>query len=136
MYKFNSIKARDIQQGLENEKKIFDVIKEKWNISQLTKTSEFYELDFVDENNVYYEVKSRTNNYNKYPTTMIGLNKIEFIKNNNLECIFVFAFTDGNYYYKYNKDDEIIINNGGRKDRGKIEYKPYAYIPINKLIKI
>ena len=136
MSKLNSRKLQDLQQGETAEQMIFNVIRNKWNIKHLKKTENFHTLDFIDENNNFYEIKSRNNNYNKYPTTMIGLNKIEYIDKNNLNCIFIFSFTDGNYYYQYNKEDNFEISKGGRNDRGRPEYKQYIYIPIEKLNKI
>ena len=136
MSKFNSRKLQDLKQGETAEQMIFNVIKNKWNINHLKKTENFHTLDFIDENNNFYEIKSRNNNYNKYATTMIGLNKIEYINKNNLNCIFIFSFTDGNYYYQYNKEDNFEISKGGRNDRGRPEYKQYIFIPIDKLNKI
>lgn len=131
----NIRKLQDIQQGTEKEIELFDVIKNKFDIKILTKTKRYHPLDFVDENKKYYEVKSRNCNHNTYTTTMIGLNKIEYIKAKNLECTFIFSFTDGNYYYCYNCDDELTTTKGGRKDRGRPEFKQYVYIPISKLNK-
>ena len=136
MSKLNYRKLQDLQQGETAEQMIFNVIKNKWNIKNLKKNESFHTLDFIDENNNFYEIKSRNNNYNKYPTTMIGLNKIEYINKNNLNCIFIFSFTDGNYYYQYNKEDNFEISKGGRNDRGRPEYKQYIFIPIEKLNKI
>ena len=136
MIKYNSVHAHDVRKSIEKEKEFFNIIKDKWNIKELKQTKPFDILDYVDDNNIYYELKSRNCKYNKYPTTMIGKNKINHIIENNLKCIFIFSFEDGNYYYEYNQLDELIIDKGGRNDRGFPEYKQYCYIPITKLIKI
>ena len=79
--------------------------------------------------------KNKYIKHNKYKTTMIGYNKyLEAQKHKTV--YFIFSFEDGDYYYKYNKDDKFEIAIGGRCDRNKAEYKDYVYIPITKLIKI
>jgi hypothetical protein len=88
-------------------------------------------------NNKYFEIKSRRFNHNKYKTTMIGKNKIDFAnKYPDNTFYFVFVFEDGIYYYKYNIEDKLTSAIGGRWDRGIDELKKYIYIPINYLIKI
>jgi hypothetical protein len=46
----------------------------------------------------YYEVKSRQNKYDAFPTTIIGANKV-FSDNQ----IFIFNFLDGIYYIQYDE---------------------------------
>ena len=88
------------------------------------------------------ELKSRRNEKNKYPDTMIGLNKITCAINeyDTKKFIFAFNFIDGLYYYEFNKDDmangNIRKGTGGRCDRGKAEYSQYCYIKNDILIKI
>ena len=72
---------------------------------------------------------------------MIGSNKIEYAMNSNKSVIFCFLFTDGLFYYKFDKNDVINkrlrIGSGGRCDRNINEYKnDYFYIPIDLLIKV
>ena len=67
---------------------------------------------------------------------MIGKNKIDFGCHSEKDIYFVFKFTDGLFYYKYNCNDVLENGMGGRSDRGKQEYKPYVYIDINLLTKI
>lgn len=104
----------------------------------LNKTPKNFVFDFKDNNGTYYEIKSRNNYHNKYPTTMVGHNKLLFADRLNKPVYFVFKFTDGIYYYEYDKSkiNELQISKGGRCDRGKQEYKQYAYIPIELLKKI
>ena len=130
MNKFNEDKIY----GDNSEKNIIDCI-EKYFDTEITKTTDYYHLmDFYDDNN-YYEIKSRRNKYNQYPTTMIGYNKILYAQKSNNDVSFIFSFIDGNYYCKYNKWDKFNINMGGRDDRGKEEFKKYFYIPIENLTK-
>jgi len=129
----NYIKQNDLLMGDMNEELIQIEFKDKFNID-LTKSSKFDIMDYTDEsNNIYVEIKSRNFKYNKYPTTMIGLNKLEFAKDCKKVCYFIFSFTDGNYYYKYDSKDSFDVKYTGRTDRGYIEYKKHCFIPIYKL---
>jgi len=128
-------KLLDLNNGYNNEKIIKPILEKTFKIN-LKKLDNYHIFDFIDENGCYYEVKSRNCNSYTYNTTMIGYNKIEEIKRLNCECYFIFMFQDGNYYYKYNSDNDFIICDGGRCDRGKKEIKKYCYIPVYDLNEI
>ena len=124
----------DKKYGDNSENYIIDCIEKHFDTKR-TKTYGYYDLmDFYDDDN-YYEIKSRRNKYNQYPTTMIGYNEILYAQKSIKDVYFIFSFTDGNYYYKYDKNDNFNINLGGRDDRGKEEFKKYFYIPIENLTK-
>jgi len=55
------------------------------------------------ETNTHYEIKARRCAMNSYPTTIIPYSKIAK-KEEKDNLIFVFLFTDGLYYIKYNQD--------------------------------
>jgi hypothetical protein len=129
-------RIEDIKFGDLNELKSEQYIKEYFKQESLIKLSKFHQFDY-EGNDAFFEIKSRRNLSKKYPTTMIGYNKIELaMKTNDKDVYFIFEFIDGSYYYKFNKDDEHIIKKGGRSDRGRFEYKLYCYINVDKLIKI
>lgn len=127
----------DTNYGLEMEKQYFDLLKNKFDKTLLPTQSKYDLFDFIGDN-CYIELKARKNEYNKYKDTMIGCNKLLFARNCGKDCYFVFAFTDGLYYYKFDKMDYdtgvIRSAYGGRDDRGIDEKKPYCYISI-KLLK-
>jgi hypothetical protein len=127
---------QDIIIGQLNEDYSIEIIKDFLDITHLKKLDKFDTFDFFnDEKEIFFEIKSRRIKHNKYPTTMIGYNKI--LEARKYETVyFIFIFEDGNYYYKFDENDNFKINIGGRNDRGKAEYKKYCYIPINKLKKI
>jgi hypothetical protein len=126
----------DINFGDLNEKKSEQYIKEYFKQESLIKLPKNHQFDYAGSDS-FFEIKSRRNLSKKYPTTMIGYNKIELaMKTNDKDVYFIFEFIDGSYYYKFNKDDEHIIKKGGRSDRGRFEYKLYCFISIDKLIKI
>tara|TARA_R110001632_G_scaffold202615_3_gene325781 strand:- start:215 stop:679 length:465 start_codon:yes stop_codon:yes gene_type:complete len=77
------------------------------------------------------ELKSRNNEYSKYPTTMIGENKLLNHKEDK-KYRYYFLFTDGLYRWKYNKD-QYTVKKAGRFDRGGAEVKRHAFIKIEDL---
>ena len=91
---------------------------------------------YSEESKIYLELKSRRNTKNKYPTTMVGYNKI--VEANKLirdgyTIFFAFQFTDKLCFYKYTDENENWIQKGGRVDRGRPEIKKYYFIPISSL---
>ena len=131
----NKQKVDDLLMGSKNEDYAADIIKNYLNLKDLNKLEKYDPFDFYNkEKDIYFEVKSRRVNHNKYETTMIGYNKIIEAKKHKT-VYFIFIFNDGNYYYKFNSVDNFDISIGGRCDRNKSEYKDYYYIPISKLIK-
>jgi hypothetical protein len=124
----------DYNTGSIHEKVMLPKLIEYFNDATLQLTSKTCIFDFKGDNK-FIELKKRTFNSDKYPDTMIGLNKIEYCKGKEAECYFVFSFTDGDYIYRYNDTDQLNYRSGGRRDRGYNEYKSYCYIPINLLKK-
>jgi hypothetical protein len=84
---------------------------------------------------VLVELKSRTNASEKYPTTMVGLSKVQFAQNCRGKYYFVFKFTDGAEYIRYREETfrQFTTGIGGRSDRGKVESNTYVYIPVDAL---
>ena len=96
-----------------------------------------YDIYDYKGSNKFIELKSRNNKMNAYDKTMIGYNKILKAASIDEDVYFFFWFTDGIYFYKYNKDDKLEVKISGRFDRvcsGELNY--YAYIPINLLQRI
>ena len=123
--------------GIEKETQFLPVAKKYFNDESIYKLDKHNIFDFQGDNK-FIELKSRNNEKNKYLTTMIGLNKL--IKASELEedVYFFFWFTDGIYYWKYDKNNNFEIKKGycSRKDRGRNEINDYAFIPVNILQKI
>lgn len=128
-------KASDVVAGHKNELILKPIIEEFFNV-KLYQTDAYHPFDFRDENKIFYEVKTRNVKHDKYPTTMVGQNKIEAANLSDRDVYFIFGFTDGNYYFKYNRNvnSGLSVSIGGRNDRGREEYKPYVWIPVDTLI--
>jgi len=131
----NPIKINDLVFG--RNKEISEIVKIRNKLSKKLKpTNSFFVYDYVSPE-CYVELKSRRNNLNTYSTTMIGKNKMDYAETSDRPVYFVFSFIDGLYYWKYTKEDiqngNVIFDIGGRSDRGRDEYKEYAYIKTNIL---
>ena len=127
----------DINFELQKEIELLPMLKTYFNDETINRLGKNNVFDYIG-NNKYIKLKSRSNNCNKYPTTMRGYNKI--IKAPTLieDVYFVFCFIDYLYYYKYDKDQELEVkyNHCSRIERGKPEIKTYCFIPIVLLQKI
>ena len=128
-------KLNDLEYGFLKEKEILPILQSHFNDDSIHKLNQNNEFDFKGDNK-YIELKSRRNIYNKYSTTMIGLNKFDRALTLSEEIYFVFSFDDGLYYYKFNKENKFEIKQGDRRDRGRNEIKDYVFIPIESLLKI
>ena len=120
--------------GKEQEIKILPIIEEYFNDNITQTTNQYDKYDFIST--LYnFELKSRKNKFNKYPTTMITSNKL---KNTDRQLILLFNFTDGLYYIKY---DPLIFDTFEKylfKREGVCTYPlEHTLIPIGylKLIK-
>ena len=126
---------KDLKFGLNKEMQLLPILKEYLKDETIYKLENSNVFDFKGDNK-FIELKSRNNNYDKYPTTMIGINKVLRASSLNENVYFFFCFNDGLYYWLYDKDYEFEIKRGGRFDRGRPELYDYAYIPIDMLIKV
>ena len=120
----------DYQFGITKEAEQKHFIQEHFGC-KLNKSSQFEWYDFTtDGNDVYIELKNRKVSKEQYPSTMVGYDKIEKMLKLGLEdkTWFVIGFKDGSLFkWKYNPD-QFYVEQGGRCDRGRAEFKPYAYI--------
>lgn len=93
-------------------------------------------FDFMSEDDsMILELKSRRCKSNQYPTTIVGLNKIEkakeLVKNDKI-VKFLFNFTDG--LYEWCLSENYTVAKGGRTDLiGKKGWKDYCHIKVCNL---
>jgi hypothetical protein len=128
--------VNDVKFGADNEIKVIDILRQKWCEEQIEKTSNKYcKYDFESEKTIW-ELKSRRNTKNKYPTTIIPEHKLI---DNPKDYYFVFYFTDVCSYIKYDKElFDTFKRNQIRCWRKGGNPNPVLHIeiPINKLIDI
>ena len=128
--------SNDYKYGMTQEKKVLKTIRNFWNKPEIQKTENKYStFDFFD-GQTYYELKSRKCSSKNYNTTMLPSGKLY----SKCEQVFLFDFTDGLYYIRYNPEEfanfeRIYFKNGDRYDL-KGQNQEYLLIPINRLIRI
>lgn len=139
-YNKTDIKNNDLKFGFNKEKDILPIFNTFFNCNAVIASDKYAIFDFHDEEKkIYGELKSRRVRKDKYPTIMIGYNKVkEGLKKieDGHDVFFLWCFTNRLCYYKLTKDfnkDWVIFNETARTDRGRDEKSDIAYIPIKVL---
>ena len=122
----------DLKYGKIREKLVVAFLNENLYPNEKLKLyqNEKKQVDFRN-GEVIGELKSRTNAYERYPTTFFGYNKVKYLKtlNDNRVWKFYFLFTDGLYVWTYN-EEQYEIRDYEHKERGMVEQ---VYVPIKYL---
>ena len=129
-----SKKYSDLVFGKLKEIEIKEILEQYFN-TKLNTSSKYNLIDFYNDD-IYIELKSRRNTYQKYNTTIIGSNKIDYVKTLNKKCYFVFCYLDGLYYIEYSNifDSFDLCEEYIYRDNKK-ELKTNYHIPIECLKK-
>jgi hypothetical protein len=127
---------KDYDYGKSVEGNVLNTIQTYFHDSDITSIQNPYSVYDFKSKTKRFELKSRNNTKNRYATTMIGENKVLDASKFKGEYIFLFNFTDGLYYIKYDQQvfDTFEVDIRGRKDRGYAEMAKYVLIPV-KLLK-
>ena len=131
----NRTYSDDLRMGADNEQSVLPLLEQHFG-EQLNPTKAYCSYDFESvTTNTKYELKSRRNTYNKYPTTIIAVNKCQV----EGPLCFVFRFTDGLYYIYYNLElfstfqiKQVRVYRDGIWGQTKAHYE----VPIDMLIRI
>jgi hypothetical protein len=132
----------DLAFGTNNETAVLETLQTFFG-STLQRQGGYEVMDYTNPGRtIYVELKTRRIPHDRYPTAIIGLNKIQWCqKDPSKEYHFVFCYTDGLFTLKY---DEALFKNFQREIhyfRGEREDCPNAaqsivYIPSNLLRKV
>jgi hypothetical protein len=128
--------AEAYNKGKEHEDEHFIFLQEYFNDPTLKQTKKIFSTFDYNSDNIIIELKKRNFDFGKYEDYMIGLNKIKRAQKLNKDIYFIMLFDNGMYSYKYNADDKLNYRISGRRDRGFLEFKQYAFIPKELFIKI
>ena len=123
----------DKSTGLLAEKLVIPIVSKEMN-RDYKKTSEYCGYDAEDNKGNRLEIKSRTKDYNQYPTTLIPAKKVLHKGKGDLH--FVFKFRQGDIYIiKYDKEkfEKFDIFYAYEKKYDKIIVTPNYEIPIQLL---
>lgn len=130
--------SADLAFGTRNEDNIKNQI-EGLVGEPLIKQGGYAVMDYTNNTNtLYVELKTRRIRHDSYPTALIGANKIAFCSDPSKSYYFVFCYSDGIYYIKYDKelfDGFDRCDNYYRGERNDcINYaQSVIYIPIGRL---
>jgi len=127
---------RDYQFGIQQQTAIHPRLEEFFKDNLIPTINKFDPYDY-EGTTASYELKSRTNKKDAYPTTCIGADKVN--PTHHKKQIYIFNFTDGLYYIPYDADLFASFESKPfrRYRQGvKDKEKPYLYIPVEKLIPI
>jgi len=124
-----SFYPKDYKSGIIEQTKLLPVIRDYFKNDIVEIDNKLSPFDY-ECSKYFYELKTRTNTLNKYPTTMIGINKIQ----GNKETILIFKFTDSLTYIEYNKElfNKFEIKKFDRNVK-ETNKRDYIYIPIEHL---
>jgi len=134
----DKVYGEDREYGNDGERRVEDRLARLFGpLQSLSADDKYSEFDFKNDH-VYVEVKRRRNTKLKYPTTMVGENKV--VKGFELQMagfrvFFVFDFVDVMCLWEL-KRDEYEVRHGGRTDRGQPEIKSYCYVHTNYLMDV
>ena len=125
----------DLEYRNDGERRVEDRLSRLFG--PLSAEDRFAEFDFKNDD-VYVEVKRRRNTKHKYPTTMVGENKL--VKGFELQAagyrvFFAFDFVDVLCIWELCRG-EYEVRHGGRVDREAPEIKSYCYIHTNFLLDV
>lgn len=109
--------------------------------TKLTRRGGFSTFDYDNGSTLYVELKSRRIPHNKYPTAIIGANKVASARENPDKTYwFCYAYEDGVFGIQYDKDlfDTFSHNDYSRGDR--VDYHNNSqhcyFIPCDRLQKL
>lgn len=120
--------------GNIGETTILPKLHSHFNMSIRKTENEYERYDYIDDAGTKYELKTRRNTMNAYPTTLLPKHKVL-----NGEQVFIFNFIDKVSYIKYDKE---VFDSFETKDLidGRYGYQresvPHYLIPIGKLTPI
>ena len=91
-----------------------------------------YDRYDYESDTAVYELKTRRNEKDTYPTTCIGADKVD--PKHPKSQVYLFEFTNGTFYIRYNKTtfDTFERKPFVRNAPGFVE-KPYLFIPVTAL---
>ena len=122
------------KEGLKHEISVLPIIQTHFGRDITPITGTFAQHDY-ECSQYTYELKSRTNNKDKFPDTVIGLDKFCSLSK---PFIVLFSFKDCLCYVEYDESKFATYKTSffGRNDRSYKEAKKHVHIPVSDLIKI
>jgi len=132
--------ANDLKFGAKGEREVLPLINHFFKDDAIPFEDTYSTQDFHSCFNVY-ELKSRKIKHDAYPTAIIGCNKAVLKpEDKGKDLFFLFNYTDGLYYIKYNEEVFNTFNRRSFCRNARSDFHDRASdvydIPITHLLKI
>ncbi len=128
--------AADFATGTASERSLLPVFNSVFGTT-FTPTGPYDPMDYTSPT-TDIELKTRTNKYRQYPTTMLPTSKIRHASTSPRRTVFAFQFTDGLYTIEYNPTlfSAFPTNEFQRTDRSDHtdRAQSYTFVPIKYLV--
>ncbi len=127
---------RDYQYGIQQQTALLPQLEAFFKDDLKETTNKFAKYDYEGKT-TSYELKSRNNAKDTYPTTCLPADKI--CPSHQKKQVYLFNFTDGLYYITYDKElFDTFEKKPFRRYRMGVNdvEKPYLYIPVDSLKKV
>jgi hypothetical protein len=135
-----SKKQEDLKFGFANESTMYDVLRKLPNCQNIVKTEDDFDAIDFESSDTFLELKSRRINHNKYPTALIGCNKIAKIKTmakpNNYIC---WNYLDGLFYIEYDESQFSTLKpelqkvfRDGKWESSMVYKVPYQWLTLSQ----
>lgn len=131
-------KADDLrmEQSYMKDERIMNAIRTLPDCDDVVKQKHYSVIDFKGTK-AYLEMKSRRIRHNQYKTCVIGVNKIDEFRRNNLRNYVCWLYEDGLYYLPIDLDNWNYNTFMMRTQRDcGVEISPVYEIPYQHLIKL
>ena len=126
---------------IELETEVAKFLAGKWS-SDAVKLPRFYKCDWALRRGrkvgAFLEIKCRKNASGKYPTIILSADKWTYLRQVDealgVPALFVAKFTDGIRFIRPAKANGMVVEMGGRQDRGDWQdVEPVVHIPIGEM---
>lgn len=126
--------ASDYAFGTEAQARLLPRLRAFFGDDLSPTVDQFNHYDFESATAVY-ELKTRRIAHDRYPTTLIGANKVDH--KHAKQQVYIFDFTDGTFYIRYDKAtfDTLELAPFVRNAPGYVA-RPYLFIPVTALAPI
>jgi hypothetical protein len=95
----------DVDYGLMSENDMLPFLEFYFKTDLVKSSSKYCKYDYKGEG-IKIELKTRRVSHDDFPTTFVNSSKIDYVKTlaDDTEFYFVFKYTDGIYYIKYDRE--------------------------------
>lgn len=121
----------DLDLGITAEHKLLPYLQKHFGGNLYKEPARACRWDYRNDTH-FFELKTRRVSKNRYPTTMLAVNKVR-----HPNTVFIFNFTNGVYYIEYDEETFSGFERAFYQRQSNSDFKnrlqEYYYIPVWKL---